>query len=283
MWGVAVALAAVTPPAEVGVASATSYVDTLYAPASDTTVPESVRTAAPRYDPAKRIVAILIGNHGANSGDVLPLTRRSPRLGRSTCTPSPRIAGGSRCWAASTAAAFDLPIRLNARVTALRHTDDRFEIRTRNEVLRAGQVVVATGRFQTPHVPSRTGTFDLAVTQLHSAGYHNPEPLPAGRTLVVGGGNSGLQIADELAATRQVVVSAGERPAVLPQRLLGHDLFWWLTRLGVIRVSSTTPPRVPAAGARRVRRRIEPAPSFPCRRRVPATAGRCERAYGPLH
>ncbi|GAA0950654.1 flavin-containing monooxygenase [Virgisporangium aurantiacum] len=138
------------------------------------------------------------------------------------------------------AAAFDLPIRLNARVTALRHTDGRFEIRTRNEVLRAGQVVVATGPFQTPHVPSLTGTFDPAVTQLHSAGYHNPERLPAGRTLVVGGGNSGLQIADELAATRQVVVSAGERPAALPQRILGRDLFWWLTRLGVIRVSSTT-------------------------------------------
>ncbi|GIJ56747.1 DJ-1/PfpI family protein [Virgisporangium aurantiacum] len=72
VWGVAVALAAVTPPVVVGVASATSYVDTLYAPASDTTVPESVRTAAPRYDPAKRTVAILIGNHGANGGDVLP-------------------------------------------------------------------------------------------------------------------------------------------------------------------------------------------------------------------
>ena len=138
------------------------------------------------------------------------------------------------------AAAFDLPIRLNTRVTALRHTDGRFGVHAGNDVLRADQVVVATGPFQTPYEPPLTGTFGPAVTQLHSAAYRNPDRLPAGPTLVVGGGNSGLQIADELAVTRPVVVSAGERPTMLPQRLLGRDLFWWLTRLGVMNVGSTT-------------------------------------------
>jgi putative flavoprotein involved in K+ transport len=55
--------------------------------------------------------------------------------------------------------------------------------------------------------------------------------------LVVGGGNSGYQIAAELAETRQVDLSAGTRMPALPQRLLGRDLFWWLTHLGVMRVS----------------------------------------------
>ena len=55
--------------------------------------------------------------------------------------------------------------------------------------------------------------------------------------LVVGGGNSGFQIAEELAATRQVDLSIGERAPMLPQRLAGRDLFWWLTRLGLQRVT----------------------------------------------
>jgi putative flavoprotein involved in K+ transport len=76
------------------------------------------------------------------------------------------------------------------------------------------------------------------VTQLHSAGYRNPDALPAGPVLVVGGGNSGFQIAEELAATgRQVDLSIGARMPMLPQRLAGRDLFWWLTRLGLLRVS----------------------------------------------
>ncbi len=58
--------------------------------------------------------------------------------------------------------------------------------------------------------------------------------------LVVGGGNSGFQIAEELAATRQVDLSIGDRSPMLPQRLAGRDLFWWLTRLGVLRVTIDT-------------------------------------------
>jgi putative flavoprotein involved in K+ transport len=78
------------------------------------------------------------------------------------------------------------------------------------------------------------------VTQLHSADYRNPRSLADEPVLVVGGGNSGLQIAEELAATRRVDVSIGEKAPMLPQRLLGRDLFWWLTRLGFMRVNTTT-------------------------------------------
>ena len=123
--------------------------------------------------------------------------------------------------------AFDLPVRLNARVTSLTRTDDRFEVRTADETIQARQVVVATGPFQVPFVPPAAQGLEPSVTQVHSASYRNPEALPGGPVLVVGGGNSGFQIAEELAATRQVDLSIGERAPMLPQRLARRDLFWW--------------------------------------------------------
>jgi len=138
------------------------------------------------------------------------------------------------------AIAFDLPVRLGMRVTGLNRIDDEFEVHAGEDVFRAQQVVVATGPFQVPFVPAATHGFDPAVTQLHSADYRNPQSLPAGPVLVVGAGNSGLQIAEELVATRQVDVSVGQKAPMLPQRLLGRDLFWWLTRIGLMRANTAT-------------------------------------------
>ena len=139
-------------------------------------------------------------------------------------------------------AAFELPVRLNARVTSLTRTDEGFEVRTADGTFQARQVVVATGPFQVPFVPPAAQGLDPSVTQVHSAGYRNPQALPDGPVLVVGGGNSGFQIAEELAATRQVHLSIGERAPMLPQRLAGKDLFWWLTRLGLLKVTVTSRP-----------------------------------------
>jgi putative flavoprotein involved in K+ transport len=133
--------------------------------------------------------------------------------------------------------AFDLPVRLNARVTSLTRTDEGFEVRTANGTIHARQVVVATGPFQVPFVPPAAQGLEPSVTQVHSASYRNPEALPDGQVLVVGGGNSGFQIAEELAASRQVDLSIGDGAPMLPQRLVGRDLFWWLTRLGLLRVT----------------------------------------------
>ena len=131
------------------------------------------------------------------------------------------------------AKAFDLPVTLNARVTDLRRVGDSFEVRAGDDVYRTRQVVVATGPFQAPFTPPPARQLDPAVTQLHSAAYRNPQALPPEPVLVVGGGNSGLQIAEELASSRSVDVSIGASPPMLPQRLLGKDLFWWLTRFGL--------------------------------------------------
>jgi putative flavoprotein involved in K+ transport len=138
------------------------------------------------------------------------------------------------------ASAFDLPVHLGKRVTALNRVGDAFEVRIGEEVLRAAQIVVATGPFQVPFIPDVAGGFDASVTQIHSADYCNPQSLPDGPVLVVGAGNSGLQIAGELVATRRADVSVGEKVPMLPQRLVGRDLFWWLTHLRFMRVNTAT-------------------------------------------
>jgi putative flavoprotein involved in K+ transport len=137
------------------------------------------------------------------------------------------------------ASTLEVPVRLNARVTSLSRTEEGFEARTADQVFRAGQVVVTTGPFQTPFVPPAAQGLDESVTQLHSAGYRNQQALPEGPVLVVGGGNSGFQIAEEIAAAgRRVDLSIATKLPVLPQRLAGKDLFWWLTHLGLMRVTT---------------------------------------------
>jgi putative flavoprotein involved in K+ transport len=134
---------------------------------------------------------------------------------------------------------FRLPVRLHSPVTRLDHADGIFTVSTPTGLLDARQVAVATGPFQTPVVPPLARQLPPDVLQLHSADYRNPSQLPgAGRVLVVGGANSGLQIAAELAATRPVTVAVGSRPLQLPQRVLGRDLFFWLTRSGFFTVPS---------------------------------------------
>ena len=103
--------------------------------------------------------------------------------------------------------------------------------------LRVGQVVVATGPFQVPFVPAVSRNADPSLFQIHSAEYRNAAALPPGSVLVVGGGNSGCQIAGELARSRPVELAVGERVPVVPQRLLGRDIWWWGTALGIDKVT----------------------------------------------
>jgi putative flavoprotein involved in K+ transport len=136
---------------------------------------------------------------------------------------------------------FSLPVRLNAPVVRLHREDDVFAVTTATETLRARQVVVATGPFQTPYVPALRDDLDALVPQLHSAEYRNPAQLPAGgRVLVVGAANSGLQIAAELAEHCAVTVAVGAEPPELPQRILGRDLFFWLSTVGFFTLPSTS-------------------------------------------
>ena len=177
------------------------------------------------------------------------------------------------------ATASKLPVRLDARVTALRREGSGFEVRTGDEAVRARQVVVATGPFQVPFIPSATAGLDSSVTQLHSADYRNPQGLPDGPVLVVGAGNSGLQIAEELAATRQVDVSVGERCAGAAAAAARAGPVLVADPAGLHAGKQRLPAGSPVASPRRVRHRHQPTATPPGRRPVPAPPGRGTRTH----
>jgi putative flavoprotein involved in K+ transport len=122
---------------------------------------------------------------------------------------------------------FDLPVRLDTRVRSLSRMGDRFVIEVDGMLLEADNVVVATGAFQTARIPSLSTSLSAGILQLHSSQYHSPFDLPEGPTLVVGAGNSGAQIAIELAKHRKVWL-AGRNTGHMARRVLGRDVFDWI-------------------------------------------------------
>jgi putative flavoprotein involved in K+ transport len=135
---------------------------------------------------------------------------------------------------------FALPVALGSRVHAIRQAEGRYLVVVDGRSYRADQVVVATGPFQVPFVPPIADQLGQDVFQLHSTRYRAPGDLPDGPVLVVGGGNTGFQIAEELSATREVHLSIGSRQTPLPQRILGRDLFWYLEKTAAMRKSTDT-------------------------------------------
>jgi putative flavoprotein involved in K+ transport len=147
------------------------------------------------------------------------------------------------------AAAFEMPVEANSAVRSLTRADGRFVIDLDDRRLISDQVVVATGPFQAPAVPALAAELAPGVFQTHSTGYMRPSDVPEGTIVVVGGGNTGYQIAQELSATHRTLLAIGSRQKPLPQKVLGRDLFWWLTKTGLI--SKTVESRI----ARRLRDR----------------------------
>lgn len=124
-------------------------------------------------------------------------------------------------------------VRTGVEVTALHRKPDGsgFRAETASGTIDARRVVVATGPFQKPIIPTVVPD-GAGVMQVHSAHYRNPGQLPEGAVLVVGAGSSGAQIADELQrAGRRVYLSVGphDRP---PRAYRGKDFVWWLGALG---------------------------------------------------
>ena len=126
------------------------------------------------------------------------------------------------------------PIRCGVAVTSLRCRDagSGFVAETSDGPIAAANVVVATGAYQRPVIPSYLSD-DIGLFQLHASRYQNPGQLPSGAVLVVGAGPSGAQIAEELLrAGRRVYLSIG-RHARVPRRYRGRDVIWWLRELGL--------------------------------------------------
>jgi len=125
----------------------------------------------------------------------------------------------------------DAPVRTGVEVRSLQRDGAGFRAETSEGVIAAENVVIATGPFQKPLIPTLVPT-EAGVVQLHSSTYRNPGVLSPGAVLVVGAGSSGSQIADELLrAGRGVYLSVGphHRP---PIRYRGRDFCWWLGVLG---------------------------------------------------
>jgi putative flavoprotein involved in K+ transport len=137
---------------------------------------------------------------------------------------------------------FELPVELGSSARSIRRTNGTYLVELDDRTYETDQVVIATGPFQVPFMPSIAERLDPGVVQLHSTDYRRPQDIPDGRVLVVGGGNTGFQIAEELSAPREVHLSIGSRQTPLPQRIFGRELFWYLEATGLIR--KTTASRI---------------------------------------
>lgn len=140
--------------------------------------------------------------------------------------PRDEIAGRVARYAATIGA----PVILDAGVSRLARTGagDGFEVETAQGTLRAREVVIATGGFHRPRVPAIAAGLPARVLSLHAHDYSHPADLPAGAILVVGSGQTGAQLVEELlTAGRDVFLSVGSSGRV-PRRYRGRDLFYWL-------------------------------------------------------
>jgi len=129
-------------------------------------------------------------------------------------------------------ARYNIPIRYNVQATSVTKPDERFRVETTAGTFEADNVVIATGMYQTPKIPAFAKNIDPAIYQLHTDAYRNPGALPPGAVLVIGGGQSGCQIAEELCQSgRKVYLSTG-RAARAPRRYRGKDIVTWLSLTG---------------------------------------------------
>ena len=93
---------------------------------------------------------------------------------------------------------FDLPVHCSVEVHRVEKTREGYLVRTTEGTYEAENVVIATGLYQAPKIPNLSEHLPEEILQLHSMDYKNPSSLPAGVVLVVGTGQSGAQIAEEL-------------------------------------------------------------------------------------
>jgi len=130
------------------------------------------------------------------------------------------------------AAHFALPVRLNTRIVAVERSDAAFVLRAeRGDPWVSRNLIVATGAFGAPFMPQLDGQAQFWGRILHSADYRNPDPFRGQRVIVVGAGNSAVQIAAELAGHADVTLAVRDKVRFLSQKVLGKDVHWWFDKL----------------------------------------------------
>jgi putative flavoprotein involved in K+ transport len=128
---------------------------------------------------------------------------------------------------------FDLPVLCTVEVYSVEKAHEGYLVRTSEGNYRVQNVVIATGLYQSPQIPKFSEAIPEEILQIHSMQYKNPFSQPGGAVLVVGTGQSGAQIAEELYQSgRKVYLSVGSAGRV-PRRYRGRDINDWFTRLGL--------------------------------------------------
>jgi len=125
-----------------------------------------------------------------------------------------------------------LRVRFHTRVEALDSQENHYRITANGVCFEADEVVIATGAYQTPKIPAWAGELDPAIKQVDAGAYKNPGQLPSGDVLVVGAGNTGAELALELASAGHNVWLAGRSVGQVPRfaRVAHGRLFWFLAR-----------------------------------------------------
>lgn len=131
---------------------------------------------------------------------------------------------------------FSLPIQFNTTVKRL-DKEEHFILYTTQGEYHCRNVIIATGPFQESFIPEFSHLLSENILQVHSSKYKNPSQLQEGTTVVVGGGNSGAQIAVELSHSKEVYLSVGHQVRFLPQNIGNKSIFWWFDKLGVYKAS----------------------------------------------
>jgi putative flavoprotein involved in K+ transport len=140
---------------------------------------------------------------------------------------------------------YKFPIRYGVRASSVVRNEAGYLVKTEQEEFRAANVVIATGFFQKPKLPTFSAKLPPGIVQLHTSEYRNPDRLPPGAVLVVGSGQSGCQIAEELYLSgRKVYFSVGGTGRV-PRRYRGKDITWWFfkSKLGERTVDQLESPK----------------------------------------
>jgi putative flavoprotein involved in K+ transport len=135
------------------------------------------------------------------------------------------------------AAHFHLPIITAAPVVQVERVASGFRVITSGgDVYQSRSLIAATGAFHRPYTPELPGQSDFSGQVLHAASYHNPMPFHGQRVVVVGAGNSAIQIGVELARVAHVTLATREPIRFRPQKLFGQDIHHWAWLLGLDRL-----------------------------------------------
>ena len=143
------------------------------------------------------------------------------------------------------AQSFNPPIKEGVEVSSVRKSSsaDRFELKTSLGDFTADQVVVATGGYHIPKFPKMAERLPESIVQLHSSQYQNPQSLSDKAVLVIGTGQSGCQIAEDLHLVgKQVYLSVGSAPRS-PRKYRGKDVVDWLDQMGYYDLSVDEHPQ----------------------------------------